>query len=736
MRFSLAVFPVVFVLLAVGPASSGAAPPPPGDDILLRQPIPVLRGLAAQAQEAGLYLPPDREILSPGLTRLSRRQPERRVRVWAFFTDKGIATRAGYRRALDDLRGSLGERVKKRRRALGPDLGLDFRDLPVARAYRESLRRAGFHLRRTSRWLNAVSLETTADRLPELETFGFVRRVRPVLVRRERPEPRPESAARGGGVLQAAEAPSDSVEALFYGPSYNQLDQIQVLALHRMGYTGAGVRVMMIDTGYRKDHPAVAGLNVVAEWDFINEDGNTQNESGDDSSQHNHGTGTWSVLGGYAPGALIGPAFAAEFVLAKTEDVTQEVHAEEDNYVAALEWGDTLGVEVTSASLGYWTFDDSTGYTLADLDGDTAPITIAVDVAAAKGICCVNAMGNEGPDPSTLGTPADADTVIAVGAVDSLGVLTSFSSRGPTGDGRIKPEICARGRSTYWAQAWTLGYGPASGTSLATPLVGGLAALLKEAHPDWTGYDIREALIQTGTRTSTPDNDYGYGIAQGADALTYGGATPAPPRMSLPFALLEPENGSVLNTVAPVLVWGASEAGAAGDTVTYRVLLAADSLFTAEAVAFAGTDTTLHWPTALQPDSTYWWKVEATDTAGYTRKSMNTHAFHIAATVAVVPGPQEPTPARLLGPAYPNPMRSRTVFSARLPRGARGTLEVFSVRGRRLRRFAVIGDGGEQTVAWDGRDEDGRPAAPGVYFYRLVEAGSGRSFTRKLVRLP
>ncbi len=490
--------------------------------------------------------PPAR--LSPGLAQRAIEQPGARTLAWVFFTDKGLNA-AETVRSLRAVERGLDAHARARRAPLGANLGLDVHDLPVYAPYVDRLRTRGFTVRRVSRWLNAASIEAPAGKLTELETLGFVRRVTPVLVRRGPIEPLVGDVREGAetGVMTAAQAPSDSLEHLFYGPSYNQLDQIQVLAMHRMGYSGAGVRVLMLDTGYKKDHPVFACANVIAEYDFVMGDGNTQNEVGDNVSQHNHGTGTWATLGGYGPKALIGPAFAAEFVLAKTEDLINEVHAEEDNYIAALEWGDTLGVDVASASLGYWGFDDSTAYTLADLDGDTAPITIAVDIAVAKGMCVVNAAGNAGPDASTIGSPADADSVISVGAVDSLGVIQTFSSRGPTADGRIKPEVCARGRNTYWAQAWTNAYGPASGTSLATPLVGGLAALLKEAHPDWPGETIREALMGTATRTTTPDNAYGYGIAQGVAAMTYNSATPSPARMTLPFALLAPADGAVVN---------------------------------------------------------------------------------------------------------------------------------------------------------------------------------------------
>lgn len=656
------------------------------------------------------------------------------MRVWVFFTDKGLGTRGDLDRALAGARAALSPRARTRRTALGPDLGLDFTDLPVHAAYVRTLRAAGFRVVRTSRWLNAVSLVTEPSRLPALGEFGFVRWVQPVLEKRGEPGPVPLPAAPEtprAGVLGTG-APGDSLEHAFYGPSYDQLDQIHVLALHRAGYSGAGVRVMMLDTGFRKDHPVFAHSPIVAEWDFVNEDGNTQNEGSDVASQQSHGTGTWAVLGGYAPGALIGPAFGAEFVLAKTEDVTQEVHAEEDNYVAALEWGDSLGVDVTSASLAYFTFDSGGSYTIADLDGDTAVITMAVDLAVAKGISCVNAAGNEGPGTTTIWTPADADSVIAVGAVDASGAVAGFSSRGPTADNRIKPDISARGVYTWWAQASSLDYGQANGTSLATPLIGGLAALLKEAHPGWTGERIREAILATGSQATSPDNNLGYGLARADSAAADGGEPLAPPRMTLPFRLVAPEHEATVGVLQPTLVWCASATPAGGE-VDYRVVWSPDSAFAAAETVAVGPDTTYTFGLAVASGTTVWWKVRATAPLGYVRESEDVRNFLVGAQVGVRPG-DGPSPRVMLGPAYPNPARGATRFSVQVPSGERARLDVLDVAGRLVRRLELAGQGREESVFWDGRDDAGRAVPAGVYLYRL-SAGSA-SWTRKLVRLP
>jgi subtilisin family serine protease len=281
-----------------------------------------------------------------------------------------------------------------------------------------------------------------------------------------------------------------------------------------MGYSGAGVVLAMLDTGFYKDHEAfadaIADGRLLAEWDFINDDGNTQNESGDDLFQHFHGTATWSAAGGFHEGELIGPAYGASFLLAKTEDVTGETPVEEDNWAAAAEWADLHGADVISSSLGYLDW-----YTYEDMDGDTAVTTIAADIAVSRGIAVCNSAGNEGnSDWYYIIAPADGDSVIAVGAVNVFGELAGFSSHGPTYDGRIKPDVLACGDGTYCAYTPETGgtYGWASGTSLSCPLVAGAAALILEARPQWSPTTVREALRNTADHASSPDNDYGWGI--------------------------------------------------------------------------------------------------------------------------------------------------------------------------------------------------------------------------------
>ena len=423
--------------------------------------------------------------------------------VWIFFNDKTESDSTPdnvFQKALDNL----DNRTRTRRSKVRHFSLVDNRDIPVPTEYTEKVRSTGVLIRTVSKWLNAVSVSGTLEQLRSISGFPFVKKIDPVYGgKRKSPVQR--------SLLKSSTEPGRSD----YGPSYDQLDQINVIAAHEAGYTGAGVRVLILDTGYYTDHEAIHEEQVIAEWDFINNDGETQNEEGDPDNQHNHGTYTLSALGGRFDGELYGPAYEAEFLLAKTEDVSQEVPIEEDQYVAGLEWGESLGADIASSSLGYIDW-----YEFEDLDGMTAVTTIAVNTAIENGMVVVTAVGNSGTGGIVV--PADAFDVIACGAVDSDGNIASFSSQGPTADGRIKPEVCALGVSTYCAGVnSTSAYRYENGTSLATPLVAGAAACVLQAHPDWTPQQVREALMMTASDPENPDNQYGWGIIDVMGTINY-----------------------------------------------------------------------------------------------------------------------------------------------------------------------------------------------------------------------
>ncbi|RMF09363.1 MAG: T9SS C-terminal target domain-containing protein [Candidatus Neomarinimicrobiota bacterium] len=446
---------------------------------------------------------------------------------WVFFTDKPLATSSQVH---------LSPKALARRERLNLPAG-GWSDRWPADNYVSAVRATGVTLRHRSRWLNAVSVEGTPAQLRTIAAFPFVQEVRPLQVYHF---PRLEAS----GAVAANDHRDREGATLDYGYATEQIQQIQINRLHDLGYSGSGVRVLVMDTGFNLTHPAFDSLQVVSQWDVINDDSVCANENDTEASvgQHNHGTAVLSALAAYKPGELVGPAYGAEFLLAKTEIVDQEIELEEDHYVAGLEWGEARGAQVVSTSLGYLDW-----YTYCDMDGNTAVVTRAIDHAVTLGLVCVTAMGNEGAgspptdpcqDPLTyyMIAPADADSVIAVGAVDSKGNPAYFTSHGPTYDGRIKPEVCARGVLTVAVNPNTDGYLYYNGTSLSTPLIGGATAVLVQAHPDWTPMEVREALIQTASQANLPDNTLGYGIANFWEAYQYGSAGVESDQESVPQA--------------------------------------------------------------------------------------------------------------------------------------------------------------------------------------------------------
>jgi subtilisin family serine protease len=422
-----------------------------------------------------------------------------------YFRDKGTSSHVLARQqAL-----VLPSRVRQRRQKVGLS-GPTWYDIPVNESYVQAVVSAGADLWNRSKWLNAISVSATPEQRDQIRGLPFVKAVEPVRVYRQPLPKKGQTPPRAAKSLQSQ---------LDYGYAQEQIAQIHVDQAHDAGFFGQGVRVLIMDTGFYTPHEAFDSLTIIAQYDFINRDTVVMNEAGQDSiDQHDHGTFTFSTLGANVPGKLIGPAFKAEFLLAKTERVHEEIQQEEDDYVAGLEWGESLGADVVSTSLGYLDW-----YTFQDMDGNTAVTTKAVDIAVGLGMVCVTAAGNENNSPwKHIIAPADADSVIAVGAVDRNGSIAVFSSRGPSYDGRIKPEVCARGVQTACAAPGGKGgYAAVSGTSLSTPLVAGAAAVLLSAHPDWTPMMVREALMMTASQWLRPNNTYGWGIANLWAAINY-----------------------------------------------------------------------------------------------------------------------------------------------------------------------------------------------------------------------
>ena len=417
-------------------------------------------------------------------------------RAWIYFYDKAgsemchISQKAIDRRAKSDVQSNHL-----------------WYDLEVSQIYINDILELGITIENESRWLNAVSVVCKISDIEKIAKLKSVKKIEPVIGYKK-------------SKIEYADDSLSNSRDFDYGNALAQIEQINVHELHNAGYTGEGVIILVIDTGFNLTHNALANINVIAQWDVINNDSETANETSAEisNSQDHHGTAILSTIAANAPGEFMGVAFDAEFLLAKTEDVTQEVQQEEDDYVAGLEWGEALGADVVTSSLAYLDW-----YTYEDMDGNTAVTTNAIDIASGLGLVCVNSAANEGNATwYYIAAPADADSVISVGAVNLYGEIASWSSHGPTFDGRIKPEVCARGVYTWCINPnSTTQYIQLNGTSLSAPLVGGAVALIIQAQPDWSAMQVREATLMTASQSSDPDNSYGYGIMNAADAVEY-----------------------------------------------------------------------------------------------------------------------------------------------------------------------------------------------------------------------
>lgn len=443
------------------------------------------------------FAEPVESAVVSGPTRLAAKS-ERRI--WVFLSDKGPDALA--RVSAMRLPERAAARIALRGSTVNP-----MTDLPVFSSYREQLQDAGMVVKNEIRWLNAVTGWIHPDELEAVASLPFVDSLRPVatFVRTL-----PDEIEYAPGLPKTSSTADDVFD---YGPSATQqITLIGVNHLHRAGLTGRGVRVGFMDTGFSLGIRAFNCTTILGTRDFINGDEDVgDNEAG----QMRHGTQTLSLCGAFDEGELIGVAPASEYVVAKTELVNSEIEAEEDNWVAGLEWLDSMGCDIVSSSLGYadWYTDD-------DFDGNTAPSTIAADLAAARGVLVVNAAGNEGCGDGDIRliVPADGDSVLAVGASTLAGEWAQFSSCGPTSDGRIKPDVIAPGAGVWTALPNTGFYQPGNGTSFATPIVAGVCALLLEQTPALTPWQLIDLLRSTADRASKPLVTYGWGLIQAVDA--------------------------------------------------------------------------------------------------------------------------------------------------------------------------------------------------------------------------
>lgn len=391
-------------------------------------------------------------------------------------------------------------------RRVQQNIKVSLHDFPVNPSYVAELAKIGT-IKYTSKWLNAVLVKTNSANKSKILGLSFVEKI-------ER-----NSDLKGLNVKKNETFQKQSLskfESVFeledFGLAQNQNNMIGIDSMHAEGFRGEGILIGLLDSGFFNAQKLDIFSKIFSEnqvidtWDFVNDEKNVYND-------HSHGTHVLSVMAAYKPNEFIGTTPNANYVLYRTEDVFSETLIEEFYWLVGAEKADSIGVDVINSSLGYYEFDNPLqNMTIADLTGDKSIIAKAADWAVSKGIIVVVSAGNEGNHAwQKITTPADADSVISVGAVNSNGQYVSFSSIGPNAKGEIKPEVAAKGDGVVVGNTFnSISY--SSGTSFSSPLVAGLAAGVKQAFPSSKAMEIRSAIMQSGSQANTPDDYLGYGI--------------------------------------------------------------------------------------------------------------------------------------------------------------------------------------------------------------------------------
>ena len=660
---------------------------------------------------------------------------------WVYFNDRG--TSDGPRTAVSisdatspSLTAIIQPRALSRRMKVLPAGELvDVNDLPLFQPYVDAVAETGGVLRVKSRWMNAASFFLTPAQVSSVSSLPFVRTVEPVKRFRRRP------ALNEGPKEQKWPRRTNSRD---YGQSVFQMQIINAIALHDIGITGLGVLVGMLDSGFRwRTHESLSTRRVIAEHDFIFDRDITANQANDASGQDFHGTLTMSILGGYMPGRLIGPAFDAEFILGKTEYGPTETIIEEDYWAAGIEWMEAYGADVVSSSVGYDRFDDGTGYSWpnGDYNGRTSITARAAIRAARLGVVVCETMGNEGNGDGITGTmvtPADADSIISVGAVTFDRQLASFSSTGPTNDGRVKPDLVTIGTGVYGASTLkATAYTSQSGTSVATPLTAGAAALMLSARPELTPVEVRNALrasadtLNAASYPVRPNNFIGWGAVNALSAaLAFGPIFGNQPVV---------RTDSTGTTVAVTVV---SKFGVKPEGVTLRYAEGNAAGFLTIAMVL---DSSMIFPTsgryraalpAMASGTLVRFSVDAADSAGNSYGSpapIMRSTWQLRYGHPGVGRTSEQPGTYTLSQNYPNPFNSSTTIILETSESVPAAVTVYNVLGERVATvYKGVSMPGRNPVFWNGRGDGGQAVPSGIYFYRLTTP-SGRMTGKMLL---
>ncbi|MCE9538670.1 MAG: S8 family peptidase [Bacteroidetes bacterium] len=453
---------------------------------------------------------------------------------WVQFKDKNENPFS-----LNDPSAYLSQKAIDRRNR--QSILISINDLPVNPSYVAELRAiGGISVLNQSKWFNAILVSSSdTNKINTIKALPYVKNIKKIETSEleksifkfesERittqpsqgmGEPMYPSHSRGleRNITSPEFIPTEEggrlrgVASFNYGSSFKQANQIGADCMHNLGYQGQGMTIAVLDAGFFDVNilPAFDSMRInnqlLGTRDFI---------SGDTMVYEDfpHGMNVLSCMAGNLPGKIIGTAPKAKYWLLRTEDAFSESISEEITWLVGAEFADSVGADIINSSLGYNYFDNSAdNHTYSDLDGNTTIITKAADIAASKGILVVSSAGNFGGPPwYKISAPADADSILTVGAVDSAGFIASLSSRGPTFDGRIKPNTVARGLNAVIA-ANSGDITTSSGTSFSSPITAGAVACLWQANPLVTNMQLLYAIQESSSQFLNPDSIKGYGI--------------------------------------------------------------------------------------------------------------------------------------------------------------------------------------------------------------------------------
>lgn len=388
------------------------------------------------------------------------------------------------------------------------NISLDIKDVPIEASYLLQVKNTnGIIIKARSKWLNALHIQGLQTDILNLLNYNFVEKI-------EFANKLLNTSSKNNKLQKAANHQNKLkfTTDFNYGRATNQIEMLGGDKLHLENFTGEGMQIAVIDAGFPNVDTFDAfqrirdNNQIISGYDFVNRSPNFY-------TGYFHGTSVLSTIAGYVENEFVGTAPDAHFYLFITEDFENETPLEESLWVEAAEKADSLGVDVLNTSLGYTTFDNANyNYTYNDMNGKTTFISRGAEIAFSRGMIVVNAAGNEGNnDWYYVSAPADAESVLSLGAVNVSGNIASFSSYGPTVDGRIKPDICAQGAGVYIIDG-VGNIATSNGTSFASPILAGVITCLWQAFPEKSNIEIVQIVRESSHLYLNPTDQEGYGI--------------------------------------------------------------------------------------------------------------------------------------------------------------------------------------------------------------------------------